>query len=50
MTDKEELAIQAKAKEYAEWRTEQLPDFIKSILVRDALYCAYLEGAGIRTR
>ena len=50
MKDKEQLEIQVKAKEYAEWRTEQLPDFIKSNLVRDALYCAYLEGAGIRTK
>lgn len=50
MTQEEQLAIQAKAKEYAEWRTEQLPDFIKSNVVRDALYCAYLEGAGIRTK
>ena len=50
MTQEEQLAIQAKAKEYAEWRTEQLPDFIKSNLVRDALYCAYLEGVGIRTK
>ena len=38
MTTEEQLAIQAKAKRYAEWRTEQLPDFIKSNLVRDALY------------
>lgn len=50
MTPEEQLAIQAKAKEYAECRTEQLPDFIKLNLVRDALYCAYLEGAGIRTK
>lgn len=50
MTPEEQLAIQEKAKEYAEWRTEQLPDFIKSNLVRDALYCAYLEGVGIRTK
>ena len=50
MTAEEQLDIQAKAKEYAEWRTEQLPDFIKSNLVQDALYCAYLEGAGIRTK
>ena len=50
MTDKEQLDIQAKAKEYAEKRTDEMPDFIKSNLVRDALYCAYLEGAGIRTR
>lgn len=50
MTEIEQLAIQEKAKEYAERRNEEMPDFIKSNLVRDALYCAYLEGAGIRTR
>jgi hypothetical protein len=50
MTIEEQLKVQAKAKEYAEWRNEQLPDFIKSNVVRDALYCAYLEGAGIRTK
>lgn len=50
MTEEEMLSIMGKAKQYAEWRTEQLPDFIKCNLVRDALYCAYLEGAGIRTK
>ena len=29
MTEQEMLACYDKAKEYAEWRTEQLPDFIK---------------------
>ena len=49
MTEKEQLEIMDKARKWADTRFALLPEWGKSQAVLDALYCAYLEGAGIRT-
>lgn len=49
MTEKEKLEIMDKARAWAEKRFAELPEWSKFQAVLDALYCAYLEGAGIRT-
>lgn len=50
MTDKEQLEIMYKARKWADERFAVLPERSKFQAVLDALYCAYLEGAGIRTK
>lgn len=50
MTEKEQLEIMDKARKWADERFKTLPEWSKFQAVLDALYCAYLEGAGIRTR
>ena len=50
MTAEEQLEVYNKAKQYAKKRMEGMPDTYKATFVRDAIYCAYLEGAGIRTK
>ena len=47
--EKEQLEIMDKARKWADARFTLLPEWGKSQAVLDALYCAYLEGAGIRT-
>lgn len=49
MTDKEKLEIMDKARKWADKRFKELPQWSQFQAVLDALYCAYLEGAGIRT-
>jgi len=50
MTEKEQLEIMDKARKWADERFALLPQWAKFQAVLDALYCAYLEGAGIKTR
>ena len=49
MTEQEILACYDKAKEYAEKRTEETPNIISRRVFKEALFFAYLAGAGIRT-
>ena len=50
MTEKEILNIYDKAEKYTENRMKDMPERFKANFIRNALYCAYLEGAGIRTK
>lgn len=50
MNKEEQAAVYERAKQYAEERMNDMPDLYKANFVRDAIYCAYLEGAGIRTK
>ena len=50
MTEQEQLKIMDKARKWADERFATLPEWSKFQAVLDALYCAYLEGAGIRTK
>ena len=47
MTKKEILALYDKAKEYSDKQTENTPDIISRRIFKEALYFAYLAGAGL---
>lgn len=49
MTKEEQLKVIDKAHAWADKRVRELPSYLQAQVVEDALYCAYLEGAGIRT-
>ena len=49
MTEKEQLSTMDKARKWADKRVRELPSYLQAQVIEDALYCAYLEGAGIRT-
>ena len=49
MTAEEQLNIMDKARQWADKRVRELPSYLQAQCIEDALYCAYLEGAGIRT-
>lgn len=49
MTEQEQLNVMDKARAWADKRVRELPPYLQAKCIEDALYCAYLEGAGIRT-
>lgn len=49
MTEQEQLKVMDKARTWADKRVRELPAYLQAQVIEDALYCAYLEGAGIRT-
>ena len=50
MTAEQQLQIMDKARKWADQRVRELPSYLQAQVIEDALYCAYLEGAGIRTK
>lgn len=49
MTEQEQLTVIDKARKWADKRVRELPCYLQAQCIEDAIYCAYLEGAGIRT-
>ena len=49
MTEQEQLIVMDKARKWADKRVSELPSYLQAQCVEDAIYCAYLEGSGIRT-
>ena len=49
MTQQEQLKVIDKARAWADKRVRELPSYLQAQVIEDAIYCAYLEGAGIRT-
>lgn len=50
MTEQEQINVMDKALKWADKRVRELPPYLQAQVIEDALYCAYLEGAGIRTQ
>lgn len=49
MNETERLIIMDQAREYANDQVAKMEPRFQATFIRDALYCAYLRGAGIRT-